>query len=75
MLDKSAAEDKDAVVVTKETADKLSLKSIADLEGKSEQLVLGGPPEWKTRPTGIPGSRRCTAWSSSSSARSTPAAR
>ena len=50
MLEKSAAEDKDAVVVTKETADKLQLKSIADLEGKSQDLVLGGPPEWKTRP-------------------------
>ncbi len=31
MLDKSAAEDKDAVVVTKETADANNLKSIADL--------------------------------------------
>src|SRR5450631_4949767 len=31
ILDKSAAEDKDAVVVTKATATRLSLKSIADL--------------------------------------------
>jgi osmoprotectant transport system substrate-binding protein len=31
ILEKSAAEDKDAVVVTKSTADKYSLKSIADL--------------------------------------------
>lgn len=58
VLEKSAAEDKDAVVVTKETADKLGLKSIADLEGKSQDLVLGGPPEWKTRPTGVPGLKK-----------------
>jgi osmoprotectant transport system substrate-binding protein len=55
VLDKSSAEDKDGVVVTKDTAAKLSLKSIADLEGKSQDLVLGGPPEWKTRPVGVPG--------------------
>ena len=52
MLDKSTAEDKDAVVVTKETADKYNLKSIADLQPVAGQLTLGGPPEWKTRPTG-----------------------
>ena len=31
VLEKSSAEDKDAVVVTKETADKYNLTSIADL--------------------------------------------
>ena len=34
VLDQSKAEDKDAIVVTKETADKYNLKSIADLAGK-----------------------------------------
>jgi osmoprotectant transport system substrate-binding protein len=34
VLDQSKAEDKDAIVVTKETADKYHLKSIADLAGK-----------------------------------------
>jgi osmoprotectant transport system substrate-binding protein len=34
VLDQSKAEDKDAIVVTKETADKYSLKSIADLAAK-----------------------------------------
>ncbi len=58
VLEKSAAEDKDSVVVTKATADELGLKSIADLEGKSQDLVLGGPPEWKTRPTGVPGLKK-----------------
>ncbi|HEY8821192.1 MAG TPA: ABC transporter substrate-binding protein [Dermatophilaceae bacterium] len=58
ILDKSAAEDKDAVVVTKETAAKLGLKSIGDLASKAKDLTLGGPPEWKTRPTGVPGLKK-----------------
>jgi osmoprotectant transport system substrate-binding protein len=55
VLDKSAAEDKDSVTVTRETADKYSLTSIADLQPVAGDLTLGGPPEWKTRPTGVPG--------------------
>ena len=55
VLDKSAAEDKDSVTVTRETADKYSLASIADLKDVAGDLTLGGPPEWKTRPTGAPG--------------------
>jgi osmoprotectant transport system substrate-binding protein len=58
ILDKSAAEDKDAVVVTKGTADKYSLKTIADLQPVAKDLTLGGPPEWKTRPTGVPGLKK-----------------
>jgi osmoprotectant transport system substrate-binding protein len=58
VLDKSAAEDKDAVVVTKETAARLKLKSIGDLAPLAEGLTLGGPPEWKTRPTGVPGLKK-----------------
>ena len=58
VLDKSAAEDKDAVVVTKETAAKLKLKSIGDLGPQAKNLTLGGPPEWKTRPTGVPGLKK-----------------
>jgi osmoprotectant transport system substrate-binding protein len=55
VLDKAAAEDKDAVVVTKETADKWSLKSIDDLVPHCKEAVFGGAPEFKTRPDGIPG--------------------
>jgi osmoprotectant transport system substrate-binding protein len=55
VLDKSAAEDKDALVMKKSKADQLGVKSISDLTGKSGQLVVGGPPEWKTRMTGLPG--------------------
>jgi osmoprotectant transport system substrate-binding protein len=54
VLDKSTAENKDAVVVTKETADKLGVKSIADLAGKGP-VVFGGPPEFQKRADGIPG--------------------
>ncbi|QUQ71005.1 ABC transporter substrate-binding protein [Kutzneria sp. CA-103260] len=55
VLDKSAAEDKDAVVVTKETADKYNAKSIADLAPHCGDLVLGAAPEFQKRPDGVPG--------------------
>ena len=58
VLDKSAAEDKDALVMKKSRADELGVKSMADLKGKSQDLVIGGPPEWKTRLTGIPGFKK-----------------
>lgn len=51
----SAAEDKDAIVVTKETAAKYNAKTIADLAPNCGQLVFGGPPEIQKRPDGIPG--------------------
>jgi osmoprotectant transport system substrate-binding protein len=37
------------VAVTKETADKLGLKKISDLEGKSQDLTLYGTPECRQR--------------------------
>jgi osmoprotectant transport system substrate-binding protein len=55
VLDKSSAEDKDAVVVTKDTATRLNATSIEDLAPNCGQLVFGGPPEFQTRPDGIPG--------------------
>src|SRR5690606_13919741 len=55
VLEQSAAEDKDAVVVTRETAEQYDLKTIADLEPHAPDFVLGGPPEWKTRASGLPG--------------------
>jgi len=55
VLDQSKAEDKDAIVVTKATADKYKLTSIADLAPVAKDLVLGGPPEFKSRADGIPG--------------------
>jgi len=55
VLEQSSAEDKDAIVVTKETADANNLKSIADLGPLAASWVLGGPPEFQTRPDGVPG--------------------
>lgn len=55
VLEPSAAEDKDAVVVTSETASELGLTAIGDLAPHAPDLVLGGPPEWAERYTGVPG--------------------
>jgi osmoprotectant transport system substrate-binding protein len=55
VLDQSSAEDKDAIVVTQDTATQYNLQSIADLAPVAGDLTLGGPPEFKTRPDGIPG--------------------
>ncbi|MFP5020024.1 ABC transporter substrate-binding protein [Pseudonocardia phyllosphaerae] len=51
----SSAEDKDAVVVTRETADRLKLRTIADLAPHCSQMVFGGGSEFRTRSDGIPG--------------------
>lgn len=54
-LDPSEAEDKDTVTVTRATADQYSLTTISDLAPVAAQFSLGGPAEWKTRVTGVPG--------------------
>lgn len=55
VLDPAAAEDKDAMVVTKATATKFNLKSIEDLAKVCDQVTLAGPPEFASRPYGLPG--------------------
>jgi osmoprotectant transport system substrate-binding protein len=55
VLDKAAAEDKDAVVVTKDTAAKYNAKDIGDLAAHGSEITFGGPPEFQQRPDGIPG--------------------
>lgn len=55
VLEMAEAENKDSVVVRAETADELGLSTIADLEPHAADLVLGGPPEWRDRETGVPG--------------------
>nr|WP_042195437.1 ABC transporter substrate-binding protein [Kibdelosporangium sp. MJ126-NF4]CEL22008.1 L-proline glycine betaine binding ABC transporter protein ProX (TC 3.A.1.12.1) [Kibdelosporangium sp. MJ126-NF4]CTQ92788.1 L-proline glycine betaine binding ABC transporter protein ProX (TC 3.A.1.12.1) [Kibdelosporangium sp. MJ126-NF4] len=55
VLDKASAEDKDAVVVTKETAQKYNAKTIADLAPHVGEITFGGPPEFQERVQGIPG--------------------
>lgn len=55
VLDKAEAQDKDSVVVTKETAKKWDLKSIEDLAPHCDEITFGGPTEIQARPDGIPG--------------------
>ncbi|MFD7161507.1 ABC transporter substrate-binding protein [Kribbella sp. NPDC059898] len=55
LLDKSPAADEDTVVVTKATADKYHLKSIADLKPVAKDLVAGGGAEFKIRRSGLAG--------------------
>ncbi|MFC9972264.1 ABC transporter substrate-binding protein [Spirillospora sp. NPDC127200] len=55
VLDASQAEDKDALVVTEETATKNNLKSLEDLKKVAGTFVVGGPPEFKTRQQGMVG--------------------
>jgi osmoprotectant transport system substrate-binding protein len=57
-LQSSPAEDKDGWAVTKETAAKYNLKTLDDLKPVAGQLVVGGPPELKTRPAGLPGLKK-----------------
>ncbi|MGW0875077.1 ABC transporter substrate-binding protein [Streptomyces sp. NPDC002740] len=49
------AEDSDAFVVTKETARKYGLVSLADLKKQNGRLVVGAAPEVKTRQVGVVG--------------------
>jgi osmoprotectant transport system substrate-binding protein len=55
VLDKSAAEDNDSIVVTQETATAKNLKTIDDLKAVAGDMALAAPPEFKERPQGIPG--------------------
>ena len=49
-LTPSSADDENAFVVTKATADRYKLNTLSDLGPVSNQLRLGGPPECPTRP-------------------------
>lgn len=55
ILNSSSAQDKDSVTVTAATAAKDHLTSISDLAPYASKLVIGGPPEFKTRADGIVG--------------------
>ncbi len=55
VLDKSPATDEDTIVVTKATADKYSLKSLADLKAVGKEMVAGGSSEFKVRTAGLKG--------------------
>ncbi|MFH8897878.1 ABC transporter substrate-binding protein [Streptomyces coeruleorubidus] len=49
------AEDSDAFVVTRETAKKYGLTSLADLKKQNGRLVIGAAPEVKKRQVGVVG--------------------
>ncbi|MBD0840870.1 ABC transporter substrate-binding protein [Streptomyces sp. TRM68416] len=49
------AEDSDAFVVTRETAAKYGLTSLADLRKRNGELVIGAAPEVKKREVGVVG--------------------
>jgi osmoprotectant transport system substrate-binding protein len=55
VLNKSTAEDKNSMVVTKDTASKLALKSIADLAAHQNDITVAAPPEFQTRQQGLVG--------------------
>jgi len=55
VLNPASAQDSDSITVTAATAAKYHLKSIADLKPYASSMVLGGPPEFKTRSDGIAG--------------------
>ena len=57
-LEQSAAEDKDTLTVTSETASKYKLKTIDDLKPVASKLVLGGGPEFAKRYQGIIGLKK-----------------
>ncbi|HSK57435.1 MAG TPA: ABC transporter substrate-binding protein [Actinomycetospora sp.] len=58
LLEPSAAQDKDAVVVTRAFATQNNLQSIEDLAPLCPTITFGGPPEFQERPYGIPGLQR-----------------
>ncbi|MEJ2868812.1 ABC transporter substrate-binding protein [Actinomycetospora sp. OC33-EN08] len=58
VLQPSPAEDKDAVVVTRAFATQNNITSLDQLGPLCPTMVFGGPPEFQTRPYGIPGIER-----------------
>ncbi|MGG5171071.1 ABC transporter substrate-binding protein [Pseudarthrobacter sp. J1738] len=58
VLDVSKAEDKDAMVVTKATAEKYQLKTIEDLAKVCSELTLGAPATFAERAYGLPGLKK-----------------
>ncbi|QFG70060.1 ABC transporter substrate-binding protein [Ornithinimicrobium pratense] len=55
LLEHSEAENKDAIVVTEQTAQEHGLNQIGDLVDVAGEMSLGGPPEFESRPNGVAG--------------------
>jgi osmoprotectant transport system substrate-binding protein len=58
ILNPAPAQDKDSVTVTQATATRYHLTSIADLKPYASSMVIGGPPEFKTRADGLSGLKK-----------------
>ncbi len=58
ILNSSSAQDKDSVTVTSATASKYHLTAISDLAPNAKKLVIGGPPEFRTRADGLVGLKK-----------------
>jgi osmoprotectant transport system substrate-binding protein len=58
ILTPSPAEDKDTLAVSRETANKWNLKTIADLAAHSPEVKLGAPSEFLNRTEGVPGLKK-----------------
>lgn len=58
LLPPSPAEDKDTVAVTRETAQRWNLKTIADLAAHSPEVKFGAPSEFLNRTEGLPGLKK-----------------
>ncbi len=55
VLEPAQAQDKNAIVVTPETAQQHNLETISDLQQVAPELVFGGPPECPERPLCLQG--------------------
>jgi osmoprotectant transport system substrate-binding protein len=55
LLEPAPADSVNTFVVTQETADEHGLATVSDLQGVTEALVLGGPPECPERPLCLQG--------------------
>jgi osmoprotectant transport system substrate-binding protein len=58
VLRPSSATDSDSVTVTRSTAAKYHLTTIADLAPYAKDMAIGGPPEFKTRIEGLIGLKK-----------------
>jgi osmoprotectant transport system substrate-binding protein len=57
-LDGARAQDRNTLVVTEETAERLGVHDVSDLVDEAPGLRFGGPPECPSRPLCLPGYER-----------------
>lgn len=55
LLEPSEANDTNAIVVTRQTAEDRDLEQVSDLAPIADQMTFGGPPECPERPLCLPG--------------------